>query len=183
VLAGGAAGVVALVAILGLASGDTPRVGAAPAADSAVFAGLDPGVVKEVLGNAQAQANASINPVGERDQLWQGEVMNWVMCRQMFNAYMAWTAGGQRPAEPTLDQRPTHPVSAHIVSEVQSDYRWYGEGIAANSITQLRDALTNQTGCGTWVPAKPGTKGPVIGDVVRGGPPGDGRPWPAEPTP
>jgi hypothetical protein len=109
--------------------------------------------------------------------------MSWVMCRQMFNAYVAWTNSGQRPAVPTFAQRPTHPVSAHILTEIEYDYRLYGQPIATNSITGLRDILANESGCGSWVPAKAGTKGPVIGDVARGGPPSDGRPWPAEPTP
>jgi hypothetical protein len=182
-LAGFAAGTLALAGTLGFASGDAPQVGAPPSPDSSVFAGLDPGVVKEVLANPQAEANASINDVQERDQLWQGEVMEWVMCRQMFNAYTTWSSGGPRPKAPLFVQRPTHPVSAQIVNAIHSDYQTYGQGIAANDITQLRDILTNESGCGSWVPARPGTKGPVIGDVVRGGPPPDGaRPWPASPV-
>lgn len=183
-VAGVAVGALALAATVGFAAVNTPSVGAPPSPESAVFAGLDHGVVVEVLANPQAQGNASINHADARDQLWQGEVMDWVLCRQMFNAYETWVSTGRAPPPPLFRQRPTHPVSSFIVGAIASDYDMYDQTFASGDPTKLRDLLTNESGCGAWVPATPGTAAPVIGDAVRGGPPAGGvRPWPAAPVP
>jgi hypothetical protein len=49
------------------------------------------------------------------------------------------------------------------------DIRAFEQDLASGDITLLRDALTNPSGCGSWIPATPGdTNGPTIAEVVNG---------------
>lgn len=169
------AGAVVLAASITLAtaafsSPDAPVVGASPAADSHVFAGLDPTVVEEVVGNPDAQANANIVPEADRPALWQGMVMNFSLCRQMFHTDTTWHQDGTTPALPAPPSLPTYPESQTTIHDLRTTYGMFADTVTASNLPALDALLTNPSGCGAWVPATPGdTNGPTISDIVANG--------------
>ena len=138
-------------------------------AGSVIFEGLPKDVVSEVLANPTAQANVAMWPEEEtegRNALWQGMVINFTQCRQMLSIYEEWRATGEPARLPTL-VLPSHPVGDVIATarQVDSSYR---ELLAQANRSQLGELLKNESGCGVWIPAKPGdVSGPVIADVVE----------------
>jgi hypothetical protein len=140
-----------------------------PPAGSVLFEGLPKDVVSEVLANPAALANVAMWPEEEtdgRNALWQGMVINFTQCRQMLSIYEEWRPTGEPSSLPTL-VLPTHPVGDVITTarQVDSSYR---ELLAQTNRSQLGEFLKNESGCGVWVPAKPGdVDGPVIADVVE----------------
>jgi hypothetical protein len=139
-----------------------------PTAQSPVFNGLPADTVSEVLSNPKAQDNIRILPsdaTSERNALWQGMVVNFEQCRDLLRVYQSWQSTGKAPALAS-QVLPTSPV-AGVTSDAQLVDRFYRAEIASGDISRLRDDLTNESGCGVWIPAKPGdTGGPTIADVV-----------------
>lgn len=140
-----------------------------PTADSPIFEGLPKDVVSEVLANPSALANVAIWPEDEvegRNALWQGMVINFTQCRQMLSIYQESRTTGRVSSLPDL-VLPSRPVGDVMVTahQVDSSYR---ELLAQTSSSQLAEFLMNESGCGVWIPAKPGdVDGPVIADVVE----------------
>lgn len=163
----GAAAAVTVVLSVGAAGSDATRF-ALPSADSALFVGLPPSVVNEVLANPKAQSNASIWPSEEfeaRNALWQGMVINFTQCRQMLGVYQDWKTTGKASELPQL-VLPANPAG-DVISSAKIVDTIYREVLASGDMSQLASLLENESGCGVWIPATPGdTEGPVIADVV-----------------
>lgn len=140
-----------------------------PPAGSVLFEGLPRDVVSEVLANPTALANVAIWPEEEtdgRNALWQGMVINFTQCRQMLSIYEEWRTTGEPSSLPPL-VLPSHPVGDVITTARQADSS-YRELLAQANRSQLGEFLKNESGCGVWIPAKPGdVSGPVIADVVE----------------
>jgi hypothetical protein len=157
------------LATAAFSSPDAPVVGAPPAVDSPIFAGLDRNLVAEVLNNPAAQANADINNVTDRDAMWQGMVMNFSLCREMFATDQDWHRAGVAPPVPALPPFPSHPVSTATTADIRTAYGMFANTVASSDRNGLDDLLTNLSGCGMWVPATPGdVHGPTIRDVIEG---------------
>lgn len=153
----------ALVLLSGLA-GCTAGIGTV-AADDPAFAGLDPAVVKEVLDNPVAQERAkSDDPTDERS-VYQGIVRNFIGCRSALAAYQEWVHTGTAP--PLPDQpKPTNVMPSN--RSMQVAIKLWQDALASGDISLLRANLTNESGCGVWIPAKPNdVNGPSVADVVN----------------
>jgi hypothetical protein len=140
-----------------------------PSPSDRIFDGLPPDVVVEVLNNPAAQANIAMPlPTEDRDSMWQGMVGNFVMCRQLLDVYTTWRRTGAPPAQELAIVRPDHPLQPSY-GDLQMLYKYYGEHIRNGQVTTLATDLTNDSGCGKWIPAAPGdSSGPTIAEVVRG---------------
>ena len=140
-----------------------------PSPSDRIFDGLPVDVVVEVLNNPAAQANIDMPlPADDRDSMWQGMVGNFVMCRQLLDVYTKWTKTGAPPVQELAIVRPDHPLEPSY-GDLQMLYQFYGEHIRHGQVTTLADDLTNDSGCGKWIPAAPGdVSGPTIAEVVRG---------------
>ena len=141
---------------------------ASVSASDPVFQGLDPKVVSEVLANPAAQNNAAIlNDDAERRSMWQGMVGAFVMCRQMLGVYDRWIKTGEAPQTFPSPEIPRAPEASF--QEIQMLYAYFKKAVVSGDIDQLREHLTNQAGCGNWIPAKPNDAGgPTIAHVVAG---------------
>ena len=152
-----------------MAGAYAPAESRTPTAGSVLFEGLPKDVVSEVLANPTALANVEMWPEEEtegRNALWQGMVINFTQCRQMLSIYERWGTTGEHSSLPNL-VLPSHPVGDVVTTarQVDSSYR---ELLAKATLTELGDFLKNESGCGVWIPAKPGdVSGPVIADVVE----------------
>jgi hypothetical protein len=152
----------AVVACLSGCSGPAPLDGSSPA-----FAGLDPRVVTEVLENPTAARKISEEPESTRDSMAQGIVRNFIVCREFLSAYETWLRSGVAPSSPPLPT-PSNPLDPSASGWAQ-EYQNYAGPLNSGDISELKAALTNESGCGVWVPAKPGdVSGPTIADVVTG---------------
>ena len=171
-------GVAIVVGVVGLtfaasfstmAGAYAPRESRTPTAGSVLFEGLPTDVVSEVLANPTAQANVAMWPEEEtegRNALWQGMVINFTQCRQMLSIYEKWRTTGEPSHLPNL-VLPSHPVGDLVTTarQVDSSYR---ELLATATRPELGEFLKNESGCGVWIPAKPGdVSGPVIADIVE----------------
>ncbi len=146
-----------------------------PAATDSIFAGLPSDVVTEVLSNPAAQANIGMPlSADDRDSMWQGMVGAFVMCRQMLHVYTTWQQTGTPPTADFRIVTPTHPLQPSY-KDLTTLYAFYGSHMRAGHIKDLADDLTNDAGCGKWIPATPGdAAGPTIADVVGGSGPSAG---------
>lgn len=139
-----------------------------PSASDPIFAGLPSAVVAEVLRNPAAQANIDM-PISaeDRNSLWQGMVENFVMCRQLLHVYTSWRATGMPSTADFAIPKPTHPLQPSY-GDLTRLYPFYASHMKPGHIQDLAHDLTNDSGCGKWVPATPGDiTGPTIADVVR----------------
>lgn len=142
------------------------QASAEPSASATEFAGLDPQVVAEVLANPTAQHNAAGASAADRPSLWQGMVGNFILCRQMLDVYTTWRDTGRPPVKFPAAEQPTDALASY--TDLQRTYAFYRHEVASGDISRLRSDLSNDTGCGAWVPAHPGdAKGPTVADVVR----------------
>lgn len=133
-------------------------------ASTPIFTGLDPTVVAEVLSNPVAEQKIKEEPDETKEMLAQGMVENFIVCRQFLHAYQAWQRTGTAPPTPEAPK----PVSPR--SDWTGEFNAYAEPLRSGDIGQLRDALTNESGCGVWIPAKPGdVSGPTVAQVVKRG--------------
>ena len=142
-----------------------------PTAGSSIFNGLPRDVVTEVLENRRAQDNVRILPADEsvqRDALWQGMVINFVQCRQLLAVYETWQRTGDAADIPAL-VLPTAPVGS-VVKDAALVDATYRSVLSSGHVSELRALLTNESGCGVWIPAKPGNAaGSTIAQVVTAG--------------
>ena len=140
-----------------------------PTADSLVFAGLPKDVVNEVLANPRAQRNVKMWPSAATDQrnaLWQGMVINFVECRNVLAAYQSWNSSGKVPTLPAV-ALPATPVGA-VVKDAMLVDGFYRSEIKSGDVARLRVDLLNESGCGVWIPARPGdATGPTIADTIK----------------
>lgn len=132
-----------------------------------VFAGLDPMLVEEVLASPAAQWRVE----GDNEELaasrYQGMVRNFALCRSAFAAYQEWLTSGSAPDLPAQPV-PTNP--GLYASDLDSSIEIYRDLLSSGDISLLRDELTKETGCGSWVPASPqDSDGPTIATAIRGG--------------
>jgi hypothetical protein len=141
--------------LLGGCSGDEP-------ADATYFAGLDPAVVTEVLQNPAVQERIQGDSREDREMRLQGSVINFVVCRDLLRVYRTWVTTGAAP-EPAPLPAPEDP-RADWRTEFSHVLRAAGSG----DPDQLRQALTGEGTCGSWIPATPGQPaGPTIEDAIR----------------
>ncbi len=169
-LAASAILVMGVMATVAATSPDAPNA-SWPSADSPIFLGLSTEVVSEVLANPKAQDNIRILPsdaTAQREALWQGMVLNFVQCRALLGVYETWQSTGKAPGL-AAQILPTRPQEG-VVRDAQVVDQFYRAEIASGDISRLRSDLTNESGCGVWIPSKPGdTTGPTIADVVAAG--------------
>jgi len=165
----GVVGLVVAASLSTMAGAYAPVESRTPAAGSLLFEGLPKDVVSEVLANPTALANVEMWPEEEtegRNALWQGMVINFTQCRQILSIYEEWGTTGKPSSLPNL-VLPSHPVGdvVRTARQVDSSYR---ELLAKATRTELGDFLKNESGCGVWIPAKPGdVSGPVIAEIVE----------------
>jgi hypothetical protein len=140
-----------------------------PTASDSIFDGLPQGVVAEVLQNPAARANIGMPlSADDRDSMWQGMVGAFVMCRQMLHVYSTWQQTGTPPTGDFKIVTPSHPLQPSF-GELTTLYDFYGSHMKPGQIKDFAADLTNEAGCGNWIPAKPGDAGgPTIAHVVRG---------------
>lgn len=140
-----------------------------PAANSSLFEGLPEKVVVEVLENPRALSNVAIWPTDEsvqRNALWQGMAINFTQCRQMLGIYEIWSRTGEPASLPEL-VLPSNPAGDVVASAKLVDTA-YRKLLAEGRLSELAAMLTNESGCGVWIPATPGdVNGPLIADVVK----------------
>lgn len=130
------------------------------------FAGLDATVVKEVLESRVAEERVAGDEPNVAAARYQGMVRNFIACRSAYAAYREWVSSGVAP-KLTTQPVPTYPAPTAI--DMDRDIQAFQDDLASGDITLLRDALTNPTGCGNWIPASPGDQdGPTIADAVIG---------------
>lgn len=137
-----------------------------PPADDPVFAGLDTAVVREVLASPAAQQRVAGDDGAAAKARYQGMVRDFIACRSAFSVYQTWVATGEAPAFP--DQpRPTNPAAT--ATQLDQDIQQLRDHASSGDISLLRDDLTTESGCGHWIPVKPGDpSGPTIADAVNG---------------
>ncbi len=97
---------------------------------------------------------------------YQNIVRNFYACRSALSVYQEWVASGVAPKFPN---QPVPANPAMWAEDEDRDVADFKEAAASGDIERLRSELTNESGCGHWVPAKMGDlTGPTVGDVVRG---------------
>ncbi|WP_203336264.1 hypothetical protein [Nocardioides limicola] len=145
--------------------------------DSAIFVGVEPSIVTEVLAHPQAQAmldeegtaddDSGSSGEERRDSLAQGIAINFVMCRATAEAYKSWLSSGVRPATPRV------PTVAEPQEPSYSDWLDLQDRLdglfMSGDPAQVRDRfLTGAGSCGEWIPAVPGdVSGPTIEDEIE----------------
>lgn len=140
---------------------------AGPSADDPEFEGIDRSVVEEVL----ASKAVAFRTAGDDQQMLltrlQGIALNFVLCRQAYSAYEDWRTTG-------LPQM--LPVPLHVAKPRQMAYAQYRRDwtefqrlLSGGDIDVLRGRLLNESGCGVWIPLKPGDQaGPTIAEAIQG---------------
>ena len=119
-----------------------------------------------MIHNPKAEQNALGDDPADRDSMWQGEVGNFLVCRQMLTYYESWRDAGTAPPVLPTPRVPTHPEPSF--HDLQAAYAFYYGEIRTGDISRLREDLTNGSGCGAWVPARAGdANGPTVADVIR----------------
>lgn len=153
----------ALAPLLALTAACSAQPAPLSAADP-IFAGLDPAVVSEALAHPQLKENWEGLPDDDKARA-QNAVRNFANCRASLWVYQEWLRSGKAPSYPP-QARPTNPQkwAADMDREVELSTKLASGG----DISALRADLVNESGCGSWIPAKPGDiNGPTVGDVVR----------------
>lgn len=140
-----------------------------PSATSQVFAGLDSGLVREVLSNPRAIENAGFTETeAESDSLWQGMVRNFATCRSAYEGYASWRTTGEAPSwkPPPRPANPREPSNKDSNQFDQDVSKAFASGDPAN----VEKLIVGEGSCGAWIPAqanKPG--GPTIEQAIRAG--------------
>ena len=136
-------------------------------ADDPIFVGIDHRVAEEVLASTAVKERTQGDDEATTKMQLQGIALNFVLCRQAYAAYREWVTTGTQPSLPR-PVRVQQPIRA-AYSQYRRDRQMFGEELASGDIDVLRSHLLNDTGCGVWIPAKPGDQsGPTIADAVRG---------------
>ena len=135
-------------------------------ASDPTFAGLDAVVVQEVLANPVAKQGVAGDASDATRARYQGMVRNFSACRAALSVYQEWSRTGVAPVFPK-QAAPLNP--SPWAADMDADIKRFKTELTSGDISLLRDALTNESGCGAWIPAKSGDiSGPTISDVVRG---------------
>ena len=142
--------------------------GAKVTASDPAFAGLDSVVVQEVLTNPKAIENLAGDSDVDMRARNQGMVQNFSLCRAALDVYREWLRTGTAP----IFAKQAAPVNpSQWAADADRAVEKFNKEVASGDISLLRNDLTNETGCGVWIPAKAGDiSGPTIADVVRGKP-------------
>jgi hypothetical protein len=152
---------------LALAAGCSAARSDQLSAADAVFSGLDTAVVVEVLASPAARSRVQGDDPEAAKARFQNMVRNFAACRSALTIYRTWVATGVAPPFP---KQPQPEIPAATAGDMDSDIARFTRAAASGDITVLRDELTNETGCGAWIPAAPGdVDGPTITDVVKRG--------------
>lgn len=152
---------VVAVAMAGCGGSDSQITASDPA-----FAGLDQAVVKEVLDSKIARERVEGDEHSAAVGRYQGMVRNFVACRDALGVYQSWVKTGTAPKFPA-QAKPANP--APFAEDMDREIDTFTKEVSSGDISLLRDHLTNQSGCGNWIPAQPGDEsGATIADVVRG---------------
>lgn len=157
----------ALIITVGVAmAGCSPGV-STPTAHDAVFEGLDASVVAEVLDSPVAAERVAGDDEGMAKARYQGMVRNFVACRSALDVYQEWLRTGVAPAFPA-QPKPVNPAA--YAEDMDKEIVGFERMSEGGDISVLRQELTSDSGCGAWIPAKPGdVSGLTISDVVRSG--------------
>jgi len=115
------------------------------AADDPVFAGLDRGVVQEVLASPAARSRVEGDDAETASARYQNMVRNFVACRSALAVYQEWIRVGVAPAFPRQPQ-PEHP--SPVAGDMDRDIAQFVKEAASGDITVLREELTSDSGCG-----------------------------------
>jgi hypothetical protein len=159
-----AAGVVVATSFALLLTGfdDSPDL----SADSAIFEGLDPAVVQEVLDSPVAFGKVQQMEEDTQASMAQGIVRNFVQCRGAYSAYRSWLTTATAPAVPALSD-PTAPVEPSNEATERAQVV-IAAAIRSGEPAQLRDFLVGEARCGEWIPVVPGEPaGDTIADAVE----------------
>lgn len=136
-------------------------------ADDPIFDGIPRPVVREVLHNPVVKTRTEGDDEAARRARMQGIALNFILCRQEYAAYRSWVTTGIAP------QLPPPPRLGHPLGGVYRDdltiRRRVDDMLSGGDIDVLRSDLLNDSGCGVWIPVRPGdASGPTIADAVRG---------------
>lgn len=154
-----------LLVAVGLA-GCSGNDDAAVSVTDKVFAGLDGAVVNEVLDSRVAKERVAGDEPAVAAARYQGMVRNFIACRAALSSYQKWLATG---VAPELPDQPVPLYPAPTAVDMDKDIDQLKRDLASGDISLLRDRLTNPSGCGNWIPARPGDEdGPTIADTVNG---------------
>lgn len=135
--------------------------------DSAVFDGIDPAVVSEVLENPAVRIKVERAPKEIRPGFAQSIAINFIVCRDMLRVYRQWTATGAAPSLKPLPILPNPDPATTAHWEMR--YADISASAESGEPEQLRDWLTGDGSHGEWIPARPGDIfGPTIADIVLG---------------
>lgn len=135
-------------------------------AQDPAFAGLPHELVAEVLESPVAKQRVAGDDEALAKARYQGMVRNYSACRAALAVYQEWVRSGSPPAYPP-QPRPSNPAS--FAEDMDRDIANFRQLARSGDISLLRQELTSDSGCGAWIPAKPGDpSGPTISDVVRG---------------
>lgn len=161
----GAAVVITCAAVVALLGGCTTD-SSTQIRQRAVLSGLPPAVVEEVLSSkAVAVRTASLEAAGAETML-QGITLNFILCRQAYDAYSKWISLGMAPTLPS-PTRPDHPDEIAYADYLTSRAQ-YVQALGSGDAELLRSLLLNDSGCGAWIPVHPGDQaGLTIADAVR----------------
>jgi hypothetical protein len=152
--------------VIGVFTSGCATAGAELSASEPAFAGLDAAVVAEVLGSPAARTNVAGDDPAVAASRYQGMVRNFTACRDALTVYQEWVATGVAPLLP-VQPAPDNPAASdkamkQVIARLERE-------AASGDISLLRAELTNDSGCGAWIPAEPGNaSGPTIADVVNG---------------
>lgn len=134
--------------------------------DSAIFKSFPTEITQEVLQNLKAISNTGGLKREDQEILWQGQIINFQMCRQMLNVYQSWISAGTPPD--SLPSIQNGAFNSTVFVNMSSMYDYYNKIAESGSIDDFREALTADGSCGVWIPAKPNdVNGPSIADVVN----------------
>ncbi|MFT3861939.1 hypothetical protein [Micropruina sp.] len=135
-------------------------------AQDPAFAGLPHELVAEVLESPVAKQRVAGDDEALAKARYQGMVRNYAACRAALAVYQEWMRTGRAAAYPP-QPRPSNPAS--FAEDMDRDIANFRQLARSGDISLLRQELTSDSGCGAWIPAKPGDpSGPTISDVVRG---------------
>lgn len=153
---------VLLAVFVGFKSSQENQIGI----ESKIFAGLPRELVEEVLANPVAISNTQGLERHDVEKLWQGQAINFMMCREFLVVYQEWVTTGQPP--PELPEIATTAYRSEAFTNMSSMYDLYNNLVTAGNIDEFRFALTGDGTCGEWIPAEPSDiNGKTIADAVK----------------
>jgi len=127
--------------------------------------GLNKKVILEVLNNSEVEDRLAGLPEETATAMRQGIALNFSLCRAAFDSYEDWYLTGT-PSELAQIEEPAKPIDTAF-SQFKRDKQQFISAINSGDISILRDLLTNESGCGVWIPVEPGNEnGQTIAEAV-----------------